>query len=138
MQLNRQNQPFWLLASAVSEDGERIVELATCTAGDCYAPESNWRARIISRSGDMEAELPIKNALATPAVCSIATTNWEHSANQLLFPPAGGMRLLTSAVGTSICQPGMNEWIDQWGTKKRGRTIDVWVITARARWTIVP
>jgi len=138
MQLDRQDRPFWLLAAATSANGERIVELATCTTGDCYAPEANWQARIISSSNAMEAELPIKNPAATPPVCSIPTSSWEHATNQLLFTPNGGMRLLTNAVGTSICQPGMDEWIDQWGTKKRGRTIDVWVFTARARWTIVP
>jgi hypothetical protein len=31
----------------------------------------------------------------------------------------------------------MDEWIDRWGTVKRGRTIDVWVIEARARWAVV-
>jgi hypothetical protein len=138
LELDRDDRPYWLLAAATSENGERLVELATCTAGDCYAPSANWQARVLSRSSELEAEVPIKTPAATPPVCSIATTSWEHAANQLLFTPSGHMRLLTNAVGTSICQPGMDEWIDQWGTKKRGRTVDVWVITARARWTIVP
>lgn len=45
---------------------------------------------------------------------------------------AGGV-----VVGFGGPTPGKDEWIDQWGTKKRGRTSDLWVFTARARWTIV-
>lgn len=138
LELDRQDRPYWLLAAATSENGERLVELAICAEANCYDPGANWRARIISRSSELEAEVPIKTPAATPPVCSLPTTSWEHAANQLLFTPSGQMRLLTNAVGTSICQPGMDEWIDQWGTKKRGRTVDVWVITARARWTVVP
>jgi hypothetical protein len=133
-----QNRPLWLLIGKRPDTEERLAELATCATGDCFDQNARWSARIISSSNEMETEVPIKNSLATPPVCSVATTSWEHASNQVLFTPNGQLRLLTNAVGTSICQPGMDEWIDQWGTKKRGRTIDVWVFTARARWTMVP
>jgi hypothetical protein len=86
----------------------------------------------------MEAEHPMKQAPQTPPACNTTTTSWEHGSSQLSFDPAGRMRLVENAVASSICTDSMNEWIDQWGTLKRGRGVDLWVLNARARWTIIP
>lgn len=136
--IDPRNRPWYSLLGKVAATEERIAQIATCDTANCYDPGARWTARTVSSSNQMEAEFPMKRQPQTPAVCSVATTSWEHGGNYVVFTPAGKMRLVTSAVATSICQPGMDEWIDQWGTKKRGRTIDVWVINARARWTIVP
>ncbi|GAB4120549.1 MAG: hypothetical protein Fur005_23690 [Roseiflexaceae bacterium] len=136
--IDSSGKPYFVSAGQVASTGERVLELSTCTAGNCFEPQANWNARKLSSSNDLEAESPVKTPLRTPAVCTIATTSWEHTAQQLIWNPAGKMRLITNATAVSICQPGMEEWIDQWGTKKRGRTVDVWVIYARARWVPVP
>jgi len=135
--LDREGRPFLAFTGQVPQTGERVVQLATCTGGDCHAIEARWNARVLASSDTLERERPVKRFPETPALCSIPTTSWEFPSNRLLLHPSGTWRLVSNAAASSICQPGMDEWIDRWGTTRRGRTIDIWVIEARARWAAV-
>lgn len=135
--LDRDDRPFFLFSGQVPQTGERLVQLATCGGGDCYAVDARWNARMLATSDTLERERPMKRFPETPALCSIPTTSWEFPSNRLLLHPSGSWRLVSNAAASSICQPGMDEWIDRWGTTRRGRTIDIWVIEARSRWATV-
>jgi hypothetical protein len=135
--LDPKDHPHFLLAGQIPDTGERIVQWARSETGEDYHIDARWSARVVASSSQLEAERPVKRAPETPALCSIATSSWEFPANRLLFLRDGSARLVANAAASSICQPGMDEWIDRWGTVKRGRTIDLWVIEARARWAVV-
>lgn len=135
--LDSSDRPYFVLAGQMPS-GERRVQVATCDGGDCYDFNANWRATTVGTSTQLEIERPVKRQPETPALCSIPTTSWEFAASRLIFRPDGTPRLVSNAVATSICQPGMDEWVDRWGVTRRGRTIDVWVIEARARWSALP
>lgn len=137
VEFDRQGVPSFLFGGKRASDGLSITTVVTCISGDnCYGPEARWNGRIVDTHTAMENELPVGPTM--PIACSRPMLEWGNYAVRLIFDGSNQARLFTTGMANAICQSGLGEYIDRWGTTRRTRDVDIWILMIRSRIVMVP